>query len=128
MIVSIPEDIYGYESKSVGNFTIRQVVCISLSLVVIIATIVLLYLLTGIVEIAAFVAAILGVPISLCGIIKQDGQPFERVICYKLRWRFKYPHNRPYQMDNLYQRIEREAARLETEETQNASGNAAQKS
>lgn len=128
MIVSIPEDIYGYESKSVGNFTIRQVVCISLSLVVIIATIVLLYLLTGIVEISAFVAAILGVPISLCGIIKQDGQPLEKVIRYKLLWKFKYPHNRPYQMDNLYQRIEREAARLETEETQNASGNAAQKS
>lgn len=127
MIVSIPEDIYGYESKSVGNFTLRQVVCFCIALAVIAPTLALLYLLTGSIDLAATVAILLGMPVLLCGFIKQDGQPLEKVIRYKLLWKFKYPHNRPYQMDNLYQRIEKEAARLETEEAQNASGDTAQK-
>ena len=118
MIVSIPEDIYGYESKSVGNFTLRQVVCFCLALAVIAPTLVLLYWLTGSIDLSATVAILLGMPVLLCGFIKQDGQPLEKIIRYKLLWKFKYPHNRPYQMDNLYQRIEKEAARLEKETAQ----------
>ena len=115
MIVSIPEDIYGYESKSIGNFTVRQAVCFLVALVIIAPTLFLLYWLTGSIDISATTAFLLGAPVLLCCFIKQDGQTLEKVIWYKVLWKFRYPHKRPYQMENLYQRIEKEAEKLEPE-------------
>lgn len=118
MIISIPEDIYGYESKTMGNFTPRQVACFGLSLAVIAPTTILLMLTTNSVDLAATVGILLGMPILLCGFVRQDGQPLEKIIYYKLRWKFRYPQARPYHMENLYDRIEKEAKRLETEKGQ----------
>lgn len=117
MIISIPEDIYRYEAKTFGNFTARQVVCFFLALAVMAPVLLLLYWATGVIDLAALAAVLLGLPVLLCGFVKVDGQPLERVLLYKLRWR-RQPHKRPYRAGNLYTRFEKEASQLEAMEQQ----------
>ena len=113
MYIPIPDDIYGYESKTFGNFTARQVVCFLLGLAVIAPMLFVMLRATGSVDLSALVAILLGMPVLMCGFIKQDGQYLERVILFKLRWKFKYPQHRPFRMHNLYLDIESEGNRLE---------------
>lgn len=114
MIVSIPDDIYGYETKTFGNFTIRQVVCFALAGIVIAPTMFFLMWLTKSVDLSALVSIMAGMPVLMCGFVKKDGQYLEKIVVYKIRWRFRYPAKRPFRMRNLYADIEQEVRDLES--------------
>lgn len=119
MIVSIPDDIYAYESKAVGNLTFRQAICLFASAATVFASFLPIYLLSKSVEIASLVSFVVAVPIFFCAIIKKEGQPFEKLIRYRLAWK-KGCHQRPYRMSNLYEdleKIEKECTHIETEAT-----------
>ena len=116
MYIPVPEDIYGYETKTFGNFTIRQVICFILAVAVIAPVMIFMLRLTKSVDISAFVSIMAGMPVLMCGFVKKDGQYLEKIILYKLRWRFQYPTKRPFRMKNLYSTIEQEVKELEAME------------
>ncbi len=105
MIVKIPEDIYSYDNKVWGNFTLRQVVCMGIALVTVIPIFVLIFWGTGSMDLAAFVCFFAAAPILLCAKAKKDGQHLEKIIWYKIQARYKYPQKRKYVMTNLYEEV-----------------------
>jgi hypothetical protein len=105
MIVRIPDDIYSYDNKVWGNFTLRQIVCMGIALIVVIPIFILLFWSTGSIDLAAVISFFVAVPILMCATFKRDGQHLEKIIRYKLQARFKYPQKRKYVMTNLYEEI-----------------------
>lgn len=104
MIVKIQEDIYSYDPKLLGNFTVRQVVSIAISFTLITATFIPLYWLTGDVNVPGFLASMIGVPVMFVGMIKKDGLPYEKYLILKIK-SMMYPKKRPFHMHNLYENI-----------------------
>ena len=128
MIVKIPEDIYAYENKTVGNFTTRQVVCGLLGFLLIAPTFFFLYWFTGSMELAAFASFLVSSPVFFAAVYKNRGQHLEQVLEYKLVWRFQYPRKRKFVMSNLYEDVERLQKEWEAyEENANAGAPAAKK-
>lgn len=120
MIVKIQEDIYAYDPKLLGNFTVRQVVFVAASFALITATFIPLYWLTGDVTIPGFLASMIGVPVMFAGMIKKDGLPFEKYLLLKIKTAM-YPKKRPFRMHNLYEDINTIGKELSAfEEEQNA--------
>jgi len=105
MIVKIPDDIYRYENKVAANFTMRQIVCIGISLVIIVPVFVLIFWNTDSIDLAALVAFCSGLPILMCATFHLDGQHLEQIVWYKYQSRFKYPQKRKYVMTNLYEEV-----------------------
>ena len=114
MIVPIPEDIYAYESKSVGNLTKRQAISFGLGGAAVLGIFIPLMIYTQSSTIAAIAAFFIAMPVFLCGIIRKDGQPFEKVIRYRMEWK-KRSGPRPYRAGNFYEDIQV----LEQEENSN---------
>jgi hypothetical protein len=85
LIVKIQEDIYAYDPKLLGNFTVRQVVFIGVSFALITATFIPLYWLTGDVTGPGFLASMIGVPVMFAGLIKKDGLPYEKYLLLKIK-------------------------------------------
>lgn len=107
MIVKIPNDIFQYSNKAIGNFSLRQIICLSASLIVITPVFLLLFLVLKLgTDISAITAMLLGLPIASCGFFNKHGIYLEQIIKYKIDWRFKYSRQRRYVMRNLYEDIE----------------------
>lgn len=102
MIVKIPDDIYSYEPKLFGNFTVRQVICVSISLGIITGVFIPLFLATHDTTMPGFLASMLGVPVMYSGLIRKDGLPFEKYLYLKIKSK-SYPSKRPFRMHNLYE-------------------------
>lgn len=107
MIVRIPEDIHSYESKSFGNFTIRQIVCLVLGFLVIAPTWWAVFALTGSVDLSGIPAFFVGIPICFCGFIKKHGVYLEKILIYRYKAKFKHTQKRPYHMSNLYEDVQK---------------------
>ena len=103
MIVRIPEDIYSYEHKVLGNFTARQLVCMILALVIIAPVFIGLFITTGDPNISTIAATIVGLPILFCAVFKKDGQHLEKVIYIRFLEKFRYTRKRKFIMRNLYE-------------------------
>lgn len=106
MIIKIPEDMRSYENKFLGNFTLRQLICLIIALVFIAPTFWILYTLTKSVDIAGYASAIIGIPIIACGFIKKDGEYFEKIIAKIWQSRVKSTRKRPFVMNNFYEDIQ----------------------
>ena len=119
MIVKIPEDIKAYENKAMGNFTMRQIICLGIVIVIVAPIFWVLFHFTNSIDISAIVACILGVPVMLCGFVKRDGIYLEKIIIEKYKEKKKYKVNRPFVMHNMYEDIQtayREELQREQEE------------
>lgn len=104
MIVKIQEDIYAYDPKLFGNFTVRQVVSMTISFVLIAVIFIPLYLCTGDVTLPGFTACMAGVPVMFAGMLKKDGLPYEKYVLLKMR-AMRHPKKRPYRMNNIYEDV-----------------------
>lgn len=105
MIVKIPDDIYSYDNKVWGNFTLRQIVCMGIALIVVIPIFILVFWSTASIDLAAIISFFIAVPILMCATFKKDGQHLEQIIWYKFQAKFKYPQKRRYVMTNLYEEV-----------------------
>ena len=106
--VSVPKDLGKVKTKVAFNLTKRQIVCFGLGGLVGIPA----YLLSrGSLgkETAALLMIGLMMPFFLFGIYEKDGRPLEKVLKNYLDVRFLRPQHRPYQTDNGYDALVRQA-------------------
>ncbi|HEX3016245.1 MAG TPA: PrgI family protein [Caproicibacter sp.] len=106
MIVQIPEDIYSYEHRALGNFTKRQIICGIIAIAIIFPVFVFTFWKLNNPRLAALLSMLAGFPVIACSIFKKDGQYLEKILLYRYRQRFKYPQKRKFVMSNLYEVIE----------------------
>lgn len=107
--VSVPKDLGKVKTKVAFNLTKRQIVCFGLGGLAGIPA----YLLSrGSLgnETAALLMIGLMMPFFLFGIYEKDGRPLEKVLKNYLDVRFLRPQYRPYQTDNGYAALVRQAA------------------
>lgn len=82
--VQVPKDIRKFQTKAIGPFTLRQVVCLILGIVPAVLVAILVPL--GI-EYKILIGMIFAIPIWLCGFLKIDGATPE---VYVIRLIYKY--------------------------------------
>lgn len=76
--VNIPKDILRYKSKFIANFTVREIVCLSLgALSAVVGYNNLFASLPG--KGRMYAAALIAIPFFIVGFIKLYGQPFEKI-------------------------------------------------
>lgn len=107
--VSVPKDLAKVKTKVAFNLTKRQIVCFGLGGLAGIPA----YILTrGSIgnETAALLMIGLMMPFFLFGTYEKDGRPLEKILKNYLDVRFLRPPQRPYQTDNGYAALVRQAA------------------
>ncbi len=107
MIVKIPNDIRSYENKAFGNFTKRQIICLSLAFLIIAPSFYLLFTLTNSIDLAGLMSFLLGFPVIACSFFQRNGVFLEKIVIEKYKERNKCKQNRPFVMQNLYEDIQK---------------------
>lgn len=97
--VSMPEDIRQFETKFIGNFTLRQVVCLAVGAVFAIPTALLIP--TDIMY-KIIVAALVEVPFLFAGWAKPQGMRFEVFVMRMIYYYVLTPRVRKVKEDNPY--------------------------
>ena len=97
----IPKDISKYESKLIGAFTTRQVVCGIPGILLAVGS---YFLLRNYVaeDIVFFIAFLVAIPFLLCGWYKPYGIPFEKYISIVFVSQVLAPKHRKYVTENTY--------------------------
>lgn len=99
--VEMSDDIRKYETKTLGPFTTKQLVCIVISLIYSIP----IALLTPVSIINKFlIGAALAIPCILCGYIKVNGTPLEVMIFRFAYLSFLTPSKRKFIVQNPYRK------------------------
>lgn len=87
------------ENKVILNFTMRQVVCLSVAVV---CSVVIALVLAWDFSIAIYPCFALGILCFAFGWMKQDGIPMEKILVKKLQTNLYQNHTRVYKTRNLY--------------------------
>ncbi len=110
--MEMSDDIRKYETKSMGPFTIRQVICIAVGCAYS-APIAAMAPLETANKVLLF--CLLALPAVACGYVKLDGAPFEVLFFRLLYWFFLTPRKRKMKGTNMYreelERIDRREER-----------------
>ena len=112
--VQMPENIYRYEHKVLGNFTARQLICGGIALAIIFPVFLTVFLKTGSPRLAVLLSTAASFPALACSVFKKDGQYLEQILRYRWRQKFKYPQKRKFVMHNLYEIIQQSQKEYET--------------
>ena len=107
--ITIPRDLSKVKTKVFFNLTKRQIICFGLGALF---GIPVFFLLKGTgMEISNAVLVMLAVmlPFFLFAMYEKNGQPLEVVLNHKLQAKFIRPKTRPYQTNNYYACLERQA-------------------
>lgn len=111
--VPVPKDLSGIKTKVALNLTKRQIICFGGAAI----TGVPLYLFTKSVigtQGAAFIMVGVMLPFFFLAMYTRDGFPAEKLLYFMIRQKFLTPGIRPYNSENLYNRLEqREKIRKE---------------
>lgn len=103
--VSVPKDLSGIKTKVALNLTKRQLICFSGAAL----TGIPVYFLTkGVIgtQGAAFLMVGAMVPFFILAMYTRDGFPAEKILYFMIRQKFLTPGIRPYQSENLFQKLE----------------------
>ena len=92
-------DIKNYEPKVIGPLTMRQIVCLLISLSY---GIPIFFLITGDIVVRILIAMMAMVPVLLCGWLKVYDEPFEKFIKIVIINKFFRPVKRKYVIKNEY--------------------------
>ncbi len=111
--VPVPKDLSKIKTKVALNLTKRQIVCFAAALAVGLPP---FFLLKGSIgtSAAAFVMIVVMLPFFLLAMYEKHGQPLETVLKNIIQTKFIRPKERPYQTENFYAVLERQA-KLEKE-------------
>ena len=99
--VTIPKDLSKVKTKFVFNLTKRQVVCFGSGILV---GLPLFFLVRGSLPttVSALLMIIAMMPFFLFALYEKNGEPLEKYISHIWQTKFKRPKKRPYQTQNFY--------------------------
>ena len=106
--VPVPKDLTKVKTKVAFNLTKRQIIFFASALAVGLPLFFLLKDSTG-TSLAAFVMILVMLPCFLFAMYEKHGQPLEVVIYNVVQTKFIRPKERPYQPENFYAVLERQA-------------------
>lgn len=106
--VPVPKDLTKVKTKVALNLTKRQIICFSAALLIGFPLFFLLKDTTG-TSTAAFMMILVMLPCFLFAMYEKHGQPLETVLKNIVQTKFIRPKERPYQTENFYAVIERQA-------------------
>ena len=106
--VSIPKDMTAVKTKVLFNLTKRQLVCFGSGAAI---GVPLFFILKPHMSVsaAAIVMVIVMLPCFLLAMYEKNGQPLEKIIRNVIQVCFIRPKQRPYQTNNFYTLLERQA-------------------
>jgi hypothetical protein len=91
------------------NLTKRQLICFSLGALAGVPIFFLLKPVIGL-SVAALVMIVVMLPFFLLAMYEKNGMPFEQYVGNIIELRFRRPSQRPYQTNNFYAVLQRQAA------------------
>ena len=106
--IPVPRDLTRVKSKILFNLTKRQLVCFGTAALLGVPSFFLLRKL-GNISLAAMSMIIIMMPLFLLAMYERDGQPLEVIAKHFIETRFIRPKIRPYQTDNYYAVLHRQA-------------------
>ena len=106
--VPVPKDLTRVKTKVAFNLTKRQLVCFGAGGLVGVPTYLFFRARLG-KETAALLMIGLMLPFFFFGIYEKDGQPLEKILKHFVYAQFLTPKERPYQTNNLYAALMRQA-------------------
>ena len=101
--VQMTDDIRKYETKTLGPFTTRQVICFIIAAVI---TIPIAALTDFEWDNKMLLVLVLSVPIVACGYVKMDGAYFEILALRLIYFFFLTPKKRKYVRKNTYKKLQ----------------------
>ena len=106
--VTIPKDLSKVKIKFLFNLTKRQVVCFGCGILV---GLPLFFLLRGSLPttLSAMIMIIVMMPFFLLALYEKNGEPLEKYIQHIWQTKFKRPKKRPYQTQNFYAAVTKQA-------------------
>ena len=107
--VTVPKDLTKVKNKVAFNLTKRQIVCITIAAAFGIPFFFLTRDYLGITN-AATGMVLLMVPAFLFGMYEKDGMPLEKIQLNIITVRFRRPHVRRYETENIYMQEEKAEA------------------
>ena len=107
--IPVPRDLSRVKSKVFFNLTKRQLICFGGAALIGVPVFFLMKKATGNVSLSVMAMMILMLPLFFLAMYEKDGQPFEVVAKHFIESKFIRPKIRPYQTDNYYSILERQA-------------------
>ena len=109
MYISVPRDLSRVKSKIIFNLTKRQLLCFGSAALIGVPAFFLIKKATANVSLAAMSMMVLMLPLFFLAMYERDGQPLEVIARHFIETKFIRPKIRPYQTDNYYRVLERQA-------------------
>ena len=106
--ISVPRDLTKVKSKVLFNLTKRQLVCFALAALVGVPSFFLLKSI-GSTSVAAMGMMVIMMPFFFFAMYEKHGQPLEVFLGHFIQANFIRPKKRPYQTDNYYSALDRQA-------------------
>ena len=106
--ISVPRDLSRVKSKILFNLTKRQLLCFGAAALIGVPSFFLLKK-VGSVSMAAICMIVIMLPLFFLGMFEKDGQPLEVIAKQFIQAKFVRPKVRPYQTDNYYAILMRQA-------------------
>lgn len=107
--VPVPRDLSRVKSKIIFNLTKRQLLCFGAAALIGVPTFFLIKRSTGNVSLAVMTMMVLMLPLFFLAMFERDGQPLEVIAKHFIETKFIRPKIRPYQTDNYYRVLQRQA-------------------
>lgn len=107
--IPVPRDLSRVKSKIIFNLTKRQLLCFGAAALMGVPIFFLVKKSTGNVSLSAMTMMVLMLPMFFLAMFERDGQPLEVIARHFIDTKFIRPKIRPYQTDNYYRVLERQA-------------------
>jgi len=107
--IPVPRDLSRVKSKIIFNLTKRQLLCFGAGALIGVPVFFLVKKSTGNVSLSAMTMMVLMLPMFFLAMFERDGQPLEVIARHFIETKFIRPKIRPYQTDNYYRVLERQA-------------------
>ena len=106
--ISVPRDLTKVKSKVMFNLTKRQLICFSVAALLGVPSFFLLKKI-GSTSMAAMGMMVIMMPLFFLSMYEKNGQALEVIMGHFIRANFVYPKQRPYQTNNYYAVLMRQA-------------------
>ena len=107
--IPVPRDLSRVKSKIIFNLTKRQLLCFGAAAMIGVPVFFLVKKSTGNVSLSAMIMMVLMLPLFFLAMYERDGQPLEVIAKHFIETKFIRPKIRPYQTDNYYRVLQRQA-------------------
>ena len=106
--IPVPRDLSRVKTKVFLNLTKRQLICFGMAALIGVPSFFLIKSVAS-TSLAAMSMIIIMIPMFLLAMYERDGQPLEVIAKHFIETKFIRPKIRPYQTDNYYEILHREA-------------------